>query len=255
MKDLEEVAPHPVLSEYYTNADQRRQKVDEMFDSSAVHYDRITNMMSFGSGPWYRKQALIRTGVRKGHNILDVGAGTGVVSLISQELVGPEGSVIALDPSHGMLSVAAENGVQKMVQGLGETLPLPDNTFDFVTMGYALRHVADLNALFAEFHRVLKPGGKILLLEITRPSSKLGSFLLKVYMKGIIPLMTRIFCNSKKAQELMKYYWDTTDKCVRPEKILQALIDQNTINTNRHIVLGVFSEYTAEKPSTDNSEA
>lgn len=249
MQDAKEssVAPHPVLSDYYESGEARRKKVDAMFDSSARHYDWITKVMSFGSGGWYRRQALLRVGVSAGHQVLDVGAGTGEVSLIEQELVGPEGFVVALDPSKGMLSVAVENGVQRATLGLGEALPFPDDTFDFVTMSYALRHVADLKTTFEEYRRVLKPGGKMLLLEITRPEGVFSTFFLKVYMKGVIPTITRIFRGSKDAEELMRYYWDTIDQCVPPAKILEAMASAGVEKPFRHKVMGIFSEYTGSK--------
>jgi len=242
-----DVAPHPVLSGYYDEAESRRQKVDEMFDSSAVHYDWITDMMSFGSGRWYRHDALKRAGLEKGMKLLDVGAGTGVVSYAGQQIVGEEGLVVALDPSKGMLSEAKKLGVSHAVQGLGEKLPYPDNTFDMLSMGFALRHVADLKSAFEEYNRVLKPGGKILLLEITRPDNPIAGFALKIYMKYIIPTVTRIFKRSPEAQELMQYYWDTTNECVRPEAILGALKSAGVSNPNRNLVLGLFSEYTGTK--------
>ena len=97
------VAPHPVLSEYYADEQARRTKVDQMFDASAKHYDWICGLMSFGSGRMHRRNCLVRgASVGTGMKILDVGAGTGVISHIAQELVGPEGLVIALDPSRGM---------------------------------------------------------------------------------------------------------------------------------------------------------
>lgn len=244
------VAPHPVLSEYYGNEQARREKVDSMFDSSAEHYDWICDVMSFGSGRWYRQQALVRAaGVTKGMKVLDVGAGTGVVSHIAQGLVGDEGLVIALDPSKGMLGEAQKLGVNHTTMGLGEALPFPDNTFDVLTMGYALRHVADLGNAFEEYLRVLKPGGKILLLEITRPQSALVKFVLKSYMKGVIPILTRLFRRSADAQELMRYYWDTIEHCVPPDTILSALKEQGGLECSRHVVMGIFSEYTAIKAS------
>jgi demethylmenaquinone methyltransferase/2-methoxy-6-polyprenyl-1,4-benzoquinol methylase len=168
MKDSNNrIAPHPVLSGYYDGEEKRRACVDDMFDSSAQHYDWITDVMSFGSGKWYRRTALLRAGLEPGMKLLDAGAGTGVVSWLAQDIVKSDGLVVALDPSKGMLSEGKKMGVQNAAQGLGEKLPFDDNTFDMVTMGYALRHVADLGALFEEYLRVLKPGGKILVLEIT----------------------------------------------------------------------------------------
>lgn len=246
--DQQSVAPHPVLEEYYDDISQRRTKVDHMFDSSAEHYDWITNVMSFGSGRMYRRQALLRAGVKEGHKVLDVGAGTGVVSLLSQEIVGPSGLVVALDPSKGMLSEAVKSGVSLASQGLGELLPFEDNTFDFVTMGYALRHVADLKMAFAEYKRVLKPGGKILLLEITRPDGKIKKAFLKFYLKIVIPNIARVFRRSADSKVLMRYYWDTIEQCVPPDVIVNALKETDLIDSKRAVVLGIFSEYTGIKP-------
>lgn len=243
------VSPHPVLTGYYADESSRRQKVDQMFNDSAQHYDWINSMMSFGSGEWYRRQALLRAGLKAGDALLDVGAGTGVISLIGQEIVGAAGSVIALDPSPGMLAVASARGVTNTMVGLGENLPFPDNSFDMVTMGYALRHVADLSQLFAEYKRVLKPGGKVLILEITRPQSSLGRAVLKFYMKGIVPTITRLMRGSKQAQELMRYYWDTIDMCVPPQTILDCMASVGLASVNRHRVQAVFSEYTGIKVS------
>ena len=198
-KRNDRVAPHPILSAYYPDEVRRRQRVDDMFDSSARHYDWITDAMSFGSGQWYRRRSLLRSGLASGMKILDVGAGTGIVSLLAQDIIGVDGLVVAIDPSNGMLSEAKNRGVKRAVQGLGEKLPFQDNEFHIVTMGYALRHVADLRVLFSEYARVLKPDGKILLLEITCPKNKLGLAALKLYMKNIIPTVTRIVRHSRDA--------------------------------------------------------
>lgn len=241
------VAPHPVLSEYYESEEARREKVDQMFDSSAEHYDWICNVMSFGSGDMYRRQALLRNGLKEGMKVLDVGAGTGVVSWLAQKIVGEDGFVAALDPSKGMLREAKKLGVHHATQGLGEALPFPDDTFDMLTMGFALRHVADLSLAFEEYQRILKPGGKILLLEISRPSSSIATMFLKAYMKGIVPLATRIFRRSADAQELMRYYWDTIEHCVPPPTIVAALKEVGLVDAKRHAVMGIFSEYTGIK--------
>lgn len=242
------LAPHPVLPDYYDKAEDRRSRVDEMFDSSAEHYDWITDVMSFGSGRMYRRQALLRAGVKSGDKVLDVGAGTGVISWLAQEIVGKDGLVVALDPSKGMLGQAVKLGVENVSMGLGEALPFPDNTFDYVTMGFALRHVADLGAAFAEYQRVLKPGGKILLLEITRPEGKLSTAFLKFYLKIVIPNIARIFRRSADSKVLMRYYWDTIEQCVPPTIIVDALKSTGLEQSQRAVVLSIFSEYTGIKP-------
>lgn len=248
VKDSQPLQPHPVLREYYSDADLRRRRVDAMFDSSAEHYDWITDMMSLGAGQRYRRQALQRLGVEPGMQHLDVGAGTGVVSLLAQEMVGQEGQVVAHDPSSGMLAEARRRGVRNAVQGLGEKLPYPDNHFDRVTMSYALRHVADLRSLFAEFSRVLKPGGKMLVLEITRPENVVALGVLRLYMRVIVPTVTRLFRRSAEAQELMRYYWDTIEYCVPPATILEAMGGVGFKDCQRRVELGIFSEYSGVAP-------
>ncbi|VAW90131.1 Ubiquinone/menaquinone biosynthesis methyltransferase family protein [hydrothermal vent metagenome] len=246
--EKDRIAPHPVLPAYYGDEEGRRQRVDDMFDSSAKHYDWIVNVMSFGSGTHYRRTALLRAGLAPGMKVLDVGAGTGVVSLPAQKIVGDDGLVVAVDPSKGMLSEATKLGVKHAVMGLGEKLPIEDNVFDFVTMGYALRHVDDLTMLFTEYRRVLKPGGKILVLEISRPGSALGLAALKFYMKKIVPAVTRIARRSSEAEELMRYYWDTIEQCVPPETILAAMDEANVDKSERLVTMGIFSEYRGCKP-------
>lgn len=241
------VKPHPVLTGYYANEASRREYVDHMFNESARYYDSINSIMSFGSGRWYREKALQRAGLKKGQRILDVGAGTGVISLLAQNMVGKEGFVIAVDPSQSMLDIARNKGVKNTLLGLGENLPFSDKEFDMITMGYALRHVSDLRILFKEYQRVLKPGGKILLLEITKPENRLGQFILKLYLKLYVPAATRLILGNSKAQELMKYYWETVENCVPPAVILDVMEKIGMTQTKRHVVSGIFSEYSAIK--------
>lgn len=242
------IAPHPVLSRYYVSEEDRRERVDQMFNDAAAHYDWINSVMSFGSGERYRRQALERIGFEPGMTVLDAGAGTGVVAKLEQELVGPAGTVVALDPSKGMLGEASKRGVHLATQGLGELLPFADNCFDRITMAYALRHVVDLRALFQEYRRVLKPGGRLLVLEISRPQNRAGHLALNLYMKSVVPTLTRLLRRSAPAEELMRYYWDTIEHCVAPATILDTMSAVGLAQVDRHLTFGTFSEYSATKP-------
>jgi demethylmenaquinone methyltransferase/2-methoxy-6-polyprenyl-1,4-benzoquinol methylase len=243
------LAPHAALTKYYDGAPARQHRVTGMFDASAPHYDWITGMMSFGSGRAYRRAALQRHGLRAGMSLLDVGAGTGDIALLAQDMTGADGYVAALDPSPGMVEVARRKGVRNLFVGRGDDLPFEDRRFDLLTMGYALRHVEDLRAAFAEYLRVLKPGASVLLLEITRPRGGSGYRLLKVYLKHVVPFLTRVFRGSREAGVLMSYYWDTIENCVPPETILGALAQAGFADARRDVVLGIFSEYRAWKPA------
>jgi demethylmenaquinone methyltransferase / 2-methoxy-6-polyprenyl-1,4-benzoquinol methylase len=237
--------PHPLLRRYYQTEEQRRRRVRAWFDEAAGDYDWINQAMSFGSGSWYRRQALLRAGLAEGMSLLDAGSGTGAVAAQAQDIVGSRGRVVALDPSLGMLRQAAGHGVRRRVRGLAEALPFPDGRFDLLSMGYALRHVADLQSTFREYLRVLKPGGKLLLLEITAPSSRVARRLLGLYLGRVVPLVARFGHGGRASRELMEYYWDTIENCVPPALILGALADAGFVKTERHVEMGIFSEYTA----------
>src|SRR6202012_2390321 len=91
------------------------------------------------------------------------------------------------------------------------------------SMGYALRHVSDLRMAFREFHRVLKPGGRLCILEITRPDSAPARAVLRAYMRGVVPFAARLVARDREMPKLMRYYWDTIEACVAPGFILAAL--------------------------------
>jgi len=240
--------PHPVLNGYYSDEVDRKKMVKQLFDSTASHYDWINKVMSFGTGVRYRQEALERAGLGLGQSVLDIGCGTGVLARYEMDLVGSEGFVLGVDPSLGMLRQAIGRGVERVTMGRGERLPLQDQQFDFISMGYALRHVADLGDAFTEYFRVLKPGGTVLLLEIAPPSSRPGYQLVKFYMKYVVPFITRLSIKDKNAQLLMSYYWDTVEQCVPPQMILEALESVGFVKVKRRILFGIFSEYTASRP-------
>jgi len=239
--------PHPLLERYYHSEEERRSRIDSMFDEAASDYDWINQALSLGSGAWYRKQALLRAGLQPGMRVLDTGSGTGVVAAQAQAVVGSGGRVVALDPSLGMLSHAVKRGVRRRVRAVAEVLPFPDQQFDLLSMGYALRHVVDLRATFREYRRVLKAGGRVLLLEITPPSSRLGHRLLGFYMGRLAPFMARFGRGGKSSREMMEYYWDTTENCVPPATILQALAEAGFSAPERHVEHGILSEYMATR--------
>jgi demethylmenaquinone methyltransferase / 2-methoxy-6-polyprenyl-1,4-benzoquinol methylase len=237
--------PHPLLTRYYADEVQRRQRVGSWFDEAAPDYDWINQALSFGSGVWYRKQALLRAGLAAGMSALDAGSGTGVMAAQAQGIVGPGGKVVALDPSLGMLGRAARRGVRVRVRSVAEALPFASGRFDFLSMGYALRHVPDLHATFREYRRVLKPGGRLLILEVTPPASRLAFRLLKLYLGTIVPLVARLGRGGKASRELMEYYWDTIEMCVPPQVILDGLEAAGFSRVGRCVDNGIFSEYTA----------
>ena len=244
--DMAQLPPHAPLPLYYGNEDEHQAFLRRIFDDTAPDYDRIERVLAFGSGPWYRRSALQRAGLRTGAEVLDVGIGTGLVAREALRLVGPSGRLVGVDPSAGMMKEVDLPGVE-LVQGKAEALPRTDASSDFVSMGYALRHISDVAAAFGEFHRVLRPGGRVLVLEISKPRGRIGTALLKAYMRAVVPLIARFIGKRSDTAELWRYYWDTIEACIPPEQVMQALRDAGFSDVRRHVELGVFSEYTAVK--------
>ena len=237
--------PHPPLEQYANTPAARQRYVNALFDTGAPFYDRIESLMSFGTGGAYRRDALRRHGLVPGHQLLDVATGTGLVARAAADILGSVGRIVGLDPSRGMLKESQRNGNTCLVQGVGEALPFADATFDFLTMGYAMRHVPDLEVAFREYRRVLRRGGRVLILEISRPESTIGHRLAQIYFRRLVPLATRIGTGSAGAQDMMKYYWDTIDQCVPPAAIVGALAAAGFIDPRRAVSGGIFSEYVA----------
>ena len=240
-------APHIPLTDYYQTEQDRQAYLRKIFDNTAADYDRIEAMLAWGTGSRYRRDALVRGGLKTGMRVLDVGVGTGLVAAQACLLTGNPALVTGVDPSVGMMAASKLPKTMVMVEGRAESLPFPDNHFDFLSMGYALRHISDLGVAFAEFERVLKPGGRLCLLEITQARSPLGRWLLKSYMRGVIPLLTRFVSRQKDTALLWRYYWDTIDACVSPEQVMATLSAARLTQVQRHLELGIFSEYQAIK--------
>jgi demethylmenaquinone methyltransferase / 2-methoxy-6-polyprenyl-1,4-benzoquinol methylase len=238
-------APHGVLSEYYNDAAAREAYVRKTFDDTAEDYDRIERLIGFGSGPWYRRQALLRAGLRPGLDVVDVGMGTGLVAKEIIRVTGEPQRLIGVDPSPGMISQSGLPQDVRCLDGRAERMPLPSASADLITMGYALRHIADLSAAFAEFARVLKPGGRVLILEITPAEGKLANTLLRAYMRGIVPTIAKLVARKPQTAELWRYYWDTIEACAPPQAVLRTLADAGFEAAERHVELGIFSEYRA----------
>ncbi|EXJ16238.1 class I SAM-dependent methyltransferase [Imhoffiella purpurea] len=242
------IPPHPVLDGHYADREQRVPYIRQLFDQTAPSYDRINTWMSLGTGERYRLEALRRAGIRSGDRALDIAAGTGVLARHAIELVGTRGQVLAIDPSLPMLHEAGKRGVEHRACGVAESLPLGDATVDFVSMGYALRHVSDLRVAFGEYFRVLKPGGRLLLLEMVPPSSPLGYRLTRFYLKHLVPSLAALVTGRRDARRLMQYYWDTVDQCVPPGIIESALQGAGFASVERGVLHAIMNEYTAVKP-------
>jgi demethylmenaquinone methyltransferase/2-methoxy-6-polyprenyl-1,4-benzoquinol methylase len=235
--------PHPPLSEFYPATATRQNFVNELFDEAAPDYDWVSGVMSLWSDRRYRRDALRRAGLRSGMRLLDVASGTGLMIKAALELGVDPSQVTGVDPSQGMLARNRERNPVTLLQGKGESLPCADSTFDFVCMGYALRHVEDLRKLFAEFYRVLRPEGRVLILEITRPTNPVTLRLMRFYMQKLVPLAGWLRRRNQSTAKLFQYYWATIEECIPPPVIISALEASGFRNVKRTTTHFVLSEY------------
>lgn len=244
--DAPRVPPHPTLTDYYADEGSHQPYLTRIFDETAPLYDRIIGFMSFGSGAWYRRHALRRAGLVEGMKVLDVAVGTGAVARAAVGIVGRSGCVVGLDPSRGMLAQARKALRIPLIRGIAEELPCRAAAFDFLSMGYALRHVSELRHTFGEFFRVLKPGGTLVILDFARPRSRMGLAMGRFYLNRVVPRIASLG-SGRQAQILVRYCWDTVENLVSPETILDAITDCG-FRATRHIWFGVLSEYVARRP-------
>jgi demethylmenaquinone methyltransferase/2-methoxy-6-polyprenyl-1,4-benzoquinol methylase len=228
---------------------ERRRFLTWLFDETAPGYERSIALMSLGSGTWYRRRALRRHGLQRGMTVLDVAVGTGAVARAAGRLVAP-GTVVGLDPSFGMLAQARRTLAISLVQGVAERLPFRTGVFDFVSMGYALRHVAGLRPTLSEYFRVLKPGGTLLILEFARPRSPLGVRVASAYFNRVLPAMCRLGAAGQGTDILWRYCWDTVERSTPPATIVSAMAECGFRDARDISWLGLLSEYVGRKAVT-----
>jgi len=240
-------SPHEPIATRYRSPLDKPEYVDGLFRRGASHYDLVTKLGFFGTGNAYRRRALKLAGLERGMRVVDVACGTGAVTREALELVGPEGEVLGVDPNEGMLAEARMAIDTEFVVAGAEELPLPDADRDFLSMGFALRHVGSLDRTFEEYLRVLRPGGRLCVLEISRPRSRFGLLASRFYFRDVIPGFSKLVTGSEDAREMMSYYWETIDACVPPEKILAAIEGAGFREVKRRIELGIFSAYEARR--------
>lgn len=242
------IEPHPVLSAYYADRGEQARFIRNLFNETASHYDRVDQLFSLGSGARYRRACLRQAGLRPGLRVVDVAVGTGLVAREAVAIAGGAAEVVGLDLSEAMLAQARRNLAIPLIQGRAEELPFGDECIDFLSMGYALRHVSDLTLAFREFCRVLRPGGTVLLLEITKPSNPLYRVLASLYFKRVVPLVFRWTTGLADTRILMKYFWETIDNCVPPSIIIQAMKSGGFIDTRCDTQWDFLRNYVGRKP-------
>lgn len=200
---------HDQIMPYNDSNLDKKHQVAKMFDSIAFRYDFLNKFLSAGIDRHWRKKAISQLKELKPKIVLDVATGTADVALIANEILHPE-KIVGIDISDGMLHLGRKkienNGLQnviKLYNGDSEKINYPDNSFDAVTVAFGVRNFQNLEKGLTEMLRVLKPGGKLVVLEFSKPKHTGFSIFYKFYMKIIAPGAGRIFANNKSAYKYL----------------------------------------------------
>lgn len=174
-------------------------RVADVFHSVASRYDLMNDLMSGGVHRLWKRFTIECSGARPGHKVLDLAGGTGDLAAKFSRIVGTKGEVTLADINESMLKVG-RNKLRDMglsnninfVQANAEELPFPDNYFDVITIGFGLRNVTDKEKALRSMYRVLRPGGRLLVLEFSKPKSNLLSKAYDQYSFRLLPMMGQL---------------------------------------------------------------
>lgn len=173
--------------------------VGAVFDSVASRYDLMNDLMSGGIHRLWKRFTIELSAVRPGHTVLDIAGGTGDLAARFADLVGDEGTVVLADINESMLQVGRDKLLDTgrldgigFVQADAQHLPFPDDCFDCVTIAFGLRNVTDKELALASMLRVIKPGGRLLVLEFSKPRSDLLGRLYDAYSFNVLPRLGRL---------------------------------------------------------------
>ncbi|MBI0027520.1 bifunctional demethylmenaquinone methyltransferase/2-methoxy-6-polyprenyl-1,4-benzoquinol methylase [Gilliamella apicola] len=182
--------------------EEKVKRVADVFHSVADKYDVMNDLMSFGIHRIWKKITIEYSSVRKGQKVLDLAGGTGDLTAKFSQLVGDNGLVVLADINESMLKVGRDKlrdkGLFKnieYVQANAEELPFADNYFDCITISFGLRNVTDKDKALRSMWRVLKPGGRLLILEFSKPQYKILNKAYDLYSFTMLPLMGKIVAN------------------------------------------------------------
>jgi demethylmenaquinone methyltransferase/2-methoxy-6-polyprenyl-1,4-benzoquinol methylase len=220
-------------------------KVAEVFHSVASKYDVMNDFMSMGVHRLWKKYTIETSGVRPGHRVLDLAGGTGDLAKAFSKKVGPRGQVVLSDINASMLAEgrsrmidAGVSNNMEFVQANAQTLPFPDNHFNLVTIAFGLRNVTDKDAALRSILRVLKPGGRLLVLEFSRPTNPVIRKVYDEYSFNVIPKVGKaVTGDAESYQYLVESIRMHPDQETLKEMVLNAGFDQaDYINLTNGVV-------------------
>ncbi|OGP29512.1 MAG: bifunctional demethylmenaquinone methyltransferase/2-methoxy-6-polyprenyl-1,4-benzoquinol methylase [Deltaproteobacteria bacterium GWB2_42_7] len=187
-------------------AEEKKHRVQEIFTSVADKYDLMNDLMSFGTHRLWKRFVAEKTNLKPGDSAIDVCGGTADIAMLMAKKVSEKGKVVVYDINKEMLEFGRDKCIDKgflkniqYVQGDAEEIGFEDNTFNCATVGFGIRNVTHLEKAFKEMMRVVKPGGRVICLEFSHPTSKTFSKLYDLYSFKIMPEIGGIVTGNRDA--------------------------------------------------------
>lgn len=222
--------------------DEKEKLVADVFHSVAGKYDLMNDLMSMGVHRLWKRYTVEMSGVRHGNKVLDIAGGTGDLTYAFSKRVGPEGMVVLADINDSMLKVGrdrlADRGVSgnlEVVQANAEKLPFADNEFDLVTIAFGLRNVTHKEVAISDMYRVLKPGGRLLVLEFSKPRNEVLSKAYDFYSFKALPFMGKLVT---KDADSYQYLAESIRKHPDQETLKAMMIESGFDRVTYHNLTG-----------------
>jgi demethylmenaquinone methyltransferase/2-methoxy-6-polyprenyl-1,4-benzoquinol methylase len=242
---------HDTVVPYKDSELSKKEQVAGMFNDIAKRYDFLNRFLSAGIDIGWRKKGLKQLVAIKPSTLLDVATGTADVAILASSMLNIE-KIIGIDISDGMLEIgrekikklSLENKIE-LFNGDSEAIKFEDNSFDAVTVSFGVRNFQDLEKGLSEIKRVLKPGGKLMVLEFSKPKIPLVKAVYNFYMKLVTPNMGRLFSKNKNAY---KYLDESIKKFPEGKNFINVLDKLGYKETyNKTLSLGICSIYCGIK--------
>ena len=236
-----------------SSTEARANAVREMFSSIAHRYDFLNRLLSFRQDVRWRKKAVASLGPLSGRTFLDIACGTGDLSIAIAEAGGESASVVGGDFSPEMVEIGLQKVETKNLAGRVRleradalSLPYPDNSFDGVTCAFGVRNFADLDRGLKEMARVIKPGGRMVILEFTTPTSPLMAFFYRLYFTRVLPAIGGVVSGKRSAYE---YLPDSVYKFPSPPELAEKIKSAGMASVSfAPLTFGICGIHSGTKP-------
>lgn len=252
LRTMSQPLPHDRVVPFSEKQLSKKQQVAEMFDQIAFRYDFLNRFLSGGIDLYWRRKAISQLKTNKPRKILDVATGTGDFALAAMKYLQPE-HITGIDISKGMLELgkkkvekAGLGGKITLLEGDSEDLPFPDNHFDAVTVAFGVRNFENLEQGLKEMFRVLAPGGKLVILEFSKPRQAIFSKLYQWYMNKVTPGIGSMISRNREAYS----YLNESVKAFPEGEQLRQILENNGYQATivKPLSFCIATIYTGQKP-------